>query len=78
MGKVILDAATRAKFDGLNEVPGLYDEAGEVIGYYHPPPKGANPAGGWGGFAAEEVAAAFDPADKGRPLEDIMAELRKL
>ncbi len=77
MQRVVLDAATRAKFNGLDQVLELTDETGFVVGYYHPAPKGANPASGWGPFPAEEIEAAFDQADEGRPLEDILKGFKK-
>lgn len=36
MGKVILDAAMRAKLTGLTEKAELYDESGALLGYYMP------------------------------------------
>jgi hypothetical protein len=37
MSKVILDAATRARLNGLDQELELCDEAGNVIGYFLPP-----------------------------------------
>lgn len=71
MGKVILDAATRAKLGGLGEQLELYDEAGTLLGYYVPPrvPGGT--------FTEAEVEEAFAQTGPGRPLADILADLRK-
>lgn len=71
MGKVILDAATRAKLNGLTEKAALYDESGELLGYYLPPDPPAGP------FTEAELAVAFAQAGPGRPLADILADLRK-
>ncbi len=72
MGKVILDAATRAKLNGLTEKAALYDESGELLGYYLPPePITADP------FTEAEIAEAFNQTGPGRPLADILADLRK-
>jgi hypothetical protein len=75
MGKVILDAATLAKLRGLSEKVELRDEAGSLIGYYLPP-DGAGEPPVYGPFAEEELEAAFAQTDPGRPLEDILADLR--
>lgn len=77
MGKVILDAATRAKLNGLGEELELYDEAGTLLGYYVPPKAYSalalpvEPP-----FTDDELNEPIDPTDPGRPLEDILAELR--
>jgi hypothetical protein len=79
MDKVVIDAATRAKLNGLNKQMEVVDETGTPLGFFHPMPKGSTvtPEGGWGPFTAEEVAAAFAQTGPGRPLEDILADLRK-
>jgi hypothetical protein len=70
MGKVTLDAATRAKLGGLGEQLELYDEAGTLLGYYAP----HAPVGP---FTEAEVEEAFAQTGPGRPLANILAELRK-
>lgn len=78
MGKVVLDAQTRAKLNGLTERLELYDEQGNLLGYYVPPGQfralAAPPARG--PFSDEEVEAAFRQTGPGRPLADILAGLR--
>jgi len=79
MEKVILDAETRAKLNGLTKLVQLCDENGEVIGYavsaerlnrymgvpIEPP------------FTEEELKEPIDLSDPGRPLEDILRDLRE-
>jgi hypothetical protein len=80
MGKVILDTETRAKLQGLTQQIELYDEQGNLLGYCLPADayrdsvrhSGPNP------FSEEEIRTAFDPNDPGRPLADILSDLRKL
>lgn len=36
MGKVILDAETRAKLNGWNRQIEFYDDQGNLLGYYTP------------------------------------------
>ncbi len=61
-------------FGGLE----LYDESGTLLGYYLPPKVYASlaipvdPP-----FTEEELNAPIDLSDPGRPLEDILADLRK-
>lgn len=79
MSRVILDAATRAKLSGLNGPTQLCDESGEVIGYCLSP-QSLNALVGLPierPFTDEELADAFSQTDPGRPLEDILADLRK-
>jgi hypothetical protein len=79
MGKVILDAATRAKLNGLTEVTQLCDESGTVIGYAMSP-AALNAMMGIPieePFTEEELKEAFDQTDPGRPLEDILRDLRE-
>ncbi len=77
-GQVILDAETRAKLNGLSERRELYDEAGTLLGYYLSPKVYAaltmpiDPP-----FTEEEIADAFNQTGPGRPLADILADLRK-
>ncbi len=78
MGKVILDAQTRAKLNGLGELLELYDEAGTLIGYCLPPKvyetlrMPVDPP-----FTDQEIDSAFAQTGPGRPLADILAGLRK-
>jgi hypothetical protein len=79
MDKVVLDAATRAKLNGLNKLMEVVDETGTPLGFFHPMPKGStvSPEGGWGPFTAEEIAEAMKDKSPGRPLADIIADLRR-
>lgn len=76
MGKVILDAAMRAKLTGLTEKAELYDESGALLGYYLPPPGAPEPSV-YGPFTDAEIEEAFAQTDPGRPLEDILRDLRE-
>jgi hypothetical protein len=75
MGKVILDADTRAKLNGLNQRLELYDEHGTLLGYFVPPTPLPPPVpGGWGPFTAEEVERAFQQTGPGRTLDEIIRD----
>ena len=80
MGKVILDAATRAKLNGLTEQLELYDEQGNLLGYCTPADPGLDSLPRHPGpnpFTEEELNTPPDPNDPGRPLADILADLRR-
>ena len=78
MGKVILDAETRAKLNGLTQTLELYDEQGNLLAYCMPAATyrsmvvlpGPDP------FTEEEIREAFSDDDPGRPLADILKDLR--
>jgi hypothetical protein len=78
MGKIILDPQTIAKLRGVGELLELYDENGQLLGYCLPPKAFAalsmpiQPP-----FSEAEVANAFQQTGTGRPLADILAELRR-
>ena len=79
MGKVILDAATRAKLSGLTELTQLCDESGAVIGYCLPP-AALNALVGIPveePFTEGELNAPSGLSDPGRTLADILADLRE-
>jgi hypothetical protein len=79
MGKVILDAAMRAKLTGLSGLTELCDESGAVIAYCLPP-AALNALVGIPieePFTEEELNEPIDLSNPGRPLEDILADLRK-
>jgi hypothetical protein len=76
------DRETRAKLNGLTEPVELYDEDGNLLAYCTPVlsdpgldslPRytGPNP------FTEEEMNTRPDPNDPGRPLADILADLRR-
>jgi hypothetical protein len=76
MGKVTLDAALRAKLNGLTQELELYDEDGRLVAYCLPPevyrrltavPPDAD-------FTDDEIAHALRQTG-GRPLADIWKDL---
>jgi hypothetical protein len=78
MGKVILDAATLAKLGAVNGLTQLCDESGAVVAYCLSP-AALNAMVGIPieePFTEEELNAPIDLSDPGRPLEDILRELR--
>lgn len=79
MSKVILDAATRAKLNGVSGPVQLCDESGTVIAYALSPAAldrlmgiPIEPP-----FTEEELNAPIDLSNPGRPLEDILRDLRE-
>jgi len=76
MNKIILDAATQAKLNGLTESLELHDEAGNLIGYILPPEAyaamGLMPA--QPPFTDAEIEEAMKNSGTGRPLEDILKD----
>jgi hypothetical protein len=77
MGKVTLDAATRAKLNGLTQPVELYDEAGQLLAVCLPPADyqrltGIPPEAD---FTDEEIAEAMQQTGRGRPLADIWKDL---
>jgi hypothetical protein len=80
MVKLILTAEQRAVLNGSGEKIEVYDEQGNLLGHIEPVPgqaTGETPQGGWGPFTAEEVEEALNQTDPGRPLADILADLRR-
>jgi hypothetical protein len=80
MGKVILDAVTRARLNGMKEQLELYDDQGNLLGYFTPADPGLDSLPRLteaNAFTAEELNAAPDPNDPGRPLAEILADLRR-
>ena len=79
MDNVVLDAATRAKLNGLNKQMELFDENGNLLGYFSPLDAhlravdlpGPDP------FSDEQVAEVLKRPDPGRPWADILADLRQ-
>jgi hypothetical protein len=77
MTRVIIDAATWAKLQGIREVVELCDEAGRIVGRFQPgPPRDENgniiiP------FSDEEIEK-LSKQKGGRPLKDILNDLSKL
>ena len=80
MGKVILDDATLAKLAGPNGSVSVCDERGNIVGYFQVVVEdlswvelpGPDP------FSDEEIERALADPSPGRPLADILADLRKL
>jgi hypothetical protein len=79
MSKVILDAETRAKLNGLDRQLELFDEQGNLIAYCLPPDvyRSLVAAPTAGGFSDEEIRAALADTDPGRPLAAILDDLRR-
>jgi hypothetical protein len=78
MTKVILDAATVAKLRGANERLELYDEAGNLLGYMTPAFDGLMDCELPGPDPCEDEAMEklLKNHDPGRPLKDILDDLR--
>jgi hypothetical protein len=80
MGKVIVDAETLAKLKGLDQPLEFYDEAGNLLAYCMPVDAGMDSLPSLSGpnpFTDEEIADALKDTDPGRPLADILADLRR-
>lgn len=77
MSKIVIDAETRAKLNGLRDRVELYDESGNLVGVCLPAEEYRQMAGGPGGFFTdEEIAEAMRQPLEGRPLADILRDLR--
>ena len=74
MGKVILDAETRAKLTGVTGRVELYDEHGNLLGHFEPAAALPAAPGGWGPFTAEEVERAFKQTGPARTLDEILRD----
>jgi hypothetical protein len=76
MGKVILDAETRAKLNNVTERLALYDERGNLLGYIEPVTQtGMEPVrSGWWPFTDEEVETARKATGPGRTLDEILKD----
>ena len=80
MSKVILDAETIAKLNGLGQPLEFYDEQGNLLAYCMPADPGLDSLPSLPGpnpFSDEEIAEAMKDTDPGRPLADILADLRR-
>jgi hypothetical protein len=80
MGKVVLDAATKAKLYGLKHELELYDEQGNLLGYCTPADPGLSELpvqSDQKPFSEDEIEEAMKDTDTGRPLADILADLRR-
>jgi hypothetical protein len=79
MGKVILDAETLAKLNGLGQPLEIYDEQGNLRAYCTPADPGLDslPRIESDPFTEEEIAEAMKDTSPGRPLADILADLRQ-
>jgi hypothetical protein len=78
MAKVILDAATRAKLNGTDKQLELYDEQGNLLGYFVPVDAHLHSVDlpGPDPFSDKEIAEVLKQPDPGRPLADILRDLR--
>jgi hypothetical protein len=76
MTRVTIDAATLAKLQGQHQIVEICDEAGRVVGHFHPgPPRDAN-----GNIIvpfSEEEIEELSKQRGGRPLRDILNDLSK-
>lgn len=79
MTRVVVDSVLQAKLGGMNDFVVLCDEAGRTIGYYHPatPWPGAGPIKDFSPLRDEDVRE-LQKQEGGRPLADILRDLRKL
>ena len=80
MSRVVLDAATRAKLNGLVQQLELYDEEGNLLGYCTPVDAHLHGVdlGGPDPFSDEQITETLKTEDTGRPLADILADLRRI
>ena len=78
MPKLTLDAAGLAKLGDLTQTAEVFDELGTRRAVTLPPfiYEGLKRTPAIGPFRPEEIDAAFRATDPGRPLEEILAELR--
>ena len=79
MTRVTIDAGTLAKLHGLNDVLEICDESGRTLGHFCPlvsPPRG--PDGKIISPISDEEYERRRQTRSGRPLKDILADLRKL
>jgi hypothetical protein len=78
MSKVVLDRETLAKLNDLTQQLELYDQQGNLLGYCTPVEShlygvdlpGPDP------FSDEQIAETLKTIDAGRPLADILRDLR--
>jgi hypothetical protein len=76
MTKVVLDAALRAKLNGLDKCLELCDEQGLTLGYFHPLAR-ADGTGARSVFSREELERRRQQRT-GRPLAEILERLNQL
>jgi hypothetical protein len=78
MGKLILDPETQAKLHGLTQQLELYDQQGNLLGYCIPVDAHLHAADlpGPDPFSDEQTAETLKNPDPGRPLADILRDLR--
>ena len=76
--KINLDATTLAKLDGATRQVQLCNEAGELVGYLLPADAYlcSVDLGGPDPFSDADASAQLKAGDPGRPLADILRELR--
>lgn len=79
MSKVVLDDETVAKLNGLTQQLELYDRRGNLLGYCTPVDAHLHAVDlpGPDPFSDEQTAEALKTPDPGRPLADILADLRR-
>ena len=79
MTKLTLDAASLARLGDLSQPTDVFDELGTRRAVLVPPfiYEGFKRPPAIGPFRPEEIDAAFQSTDPGRPLDEILAELRR-
>jgi hypothetical protein len=79
MTKIVLDSSALAKLAGIRESAVLCDEAGRAIGYFQPlaPPVGKGRDGTDPPFSEHQIRQ-FRQQRSGRPLGDVLADLKEL
>jgi hypothetical protein len=78
MKQVVLDAATRAKLNGLTSQLEVVDEQGNLLGHFMPLDVDLQTVSlpGPDPLSDQDFARTYDPKDQGRPLADILRDLR--
>lgn len=79
MTKITVNAETRTKLDGLEEVVEICDASGRTLGYFHPVPEPVD----YKALIAQSPVSDEELEElrkqrTGRPLKDILRDLNKL
>jgi len=76
MNRIIVDQATVAKFDALDEVAELCDNSGRILGFFTPSQNHSLYEGVESPISAEEFDRRVQEGG-GRTLKEIMADLER-
>ena len=78
MASVILEPESEARLRGVREVVEVCDHSGKRIGFFHPDKDAGSPTQlkDLSPFTDEEILARCQQSD-GRPLDDILQDLRR-